>query len=227
MAAGAAGLRSVSGPARGSLIAVGAGAALGMIGSIVQYADVDTAKDYLAGRISESEFEDSVAASTAITSVSGLAQIAAIVFTLIWMYRVLANHRAVLRQTTWGPGWGIGGWFLPPFLFVIPMLALREAWQASSPDVPAGEQRWKQAPISPVVWVWWALYGVLPLAFIPITFARLGGFSTETEDLAEMVKDTAGLGIAQSVVSLGAAAAWIVLVRQLTSRHEQLIGLNR
>src|SRR5262245_16126161 len=46
MAAGATGLRSVSGPAMGSMIAVGATAVLGLLGAIVQYGSLDKAKDF-------------------------------------------------------------------------------------------------------------------------------------------------------------------------------------
>ena len=42
------------------------------------------------------------------------------------------------RGGTWGPGWAIAGWLLPPFVCVIPTLMLVEMWKASDPDVPIG-----------------------------------------------------------------------------------------
>ena len=130
MAAGAARLESVSGPAKGSIIAVGITAALGLVTSLVQLGALGKAEDFLDGTISEDEFEDSFAAASALSLLVTPAQIVAIIFTCIWLSRILGNHRKVLRQTTWSSGWGAGGWFLPPFLFVIPLLAIREAWQA-------------------------------------------------------------------------------------------------
>jgi hypothetical protein len=206
------------------MIAVVVTGALGVVSSVLQLGIVDKAKDFLDGTASEDEFEDAFNAVNAVSSVSGLAQIAAVVFSIIWLQRVLSNHRRVLRQTTWGPGWAIGGWFLPPFLFVIPLLTIREAWQASSPDVPAGDQSWKQSPTSPWVWIWWALFGLVPLVFIPLTLSRFDTFSTDTEDLADFVKDSSAINVASSIVSLAAAVAWAFLVRELTARHERLLG---
>jgi hypothetical protein len=224
MAAGAVRLESVSGPAKGSMIAVGITAALGLVTSLVQLGALGKAQDFLDGSISEDEFEDSFAAASALSLLVTPAQIVAIIFTCIWLSRILGNHRKVLRQTTWSSGWGAGGWFLPPFLFVIPLLAIREAWQASSPDVPPGDLRWKQSGTDPMIWIWWVLYGLAPLAFITITFSRFGGFSSEAEDLAEMVEDTAVLGVVQGAIGLVAGIAFVVLVRKLTARHQQLIG---
>ena len=66
------------------------------------------------------------------------ASIALVVLSIIWLYRVPPNHRALGRALTWAPGWAIGGWFLPPLLYVIPLLVLREAWKAADPAVPPG-----------------------------------------------------------------------------------------
>ena len=54
----------------------------------------------------------------------------------------------------------IGGWFLPPFLYVIPTLVLREAWKAADPAVPPGDDSWKRNKDNPLLWVWFAVYGV-------------------------------------------------------------------
>ena len=86
---------------------------------------------------------------------------------MIWLYRIVANHRAIGRQLTWAPGWAIGGWFLPPFvLYIIPMLMLSESWKATDPEVPPGDDRWRQNSVSPLVYVWWVLYGLVPIVFI-------------------------------------------------------------
>ena len=60
----------------------------------------------------------------------GALQIAAAVVVIIWMYRLAWNHRALHRGGTWGPAWAIGGWFLPPIVYVIPTLMLHELWKA-------------------------------------------------------------------------------------------------
>ena len=95
------------------------------------------------------------------------ATIAIVVLSIIWLYRVVSNHRAIGRDTRWGPGWAIGGWFVPPIVvYAVPMLVLRESWQAADPAVPPGDDRWRRNPVNPLVYVWWVLYGLVPIIFL-------------------------------------------------------------
>ena len=73
---------------------------------------------------------------------------------MIWLFRIAKNHQALGRRLTWAPGWAIGGWFLPPIVYVIPTLMLRESWKAADPEVPAGDERWKSSSDSPLLWIW-------------------------------------------------------------------------
>ena len=146
--------------------------------------------------------------------------IALVVLTMIWMYRLASNHRALQRNGTWAPGWAIGGWFLPPgALYIIPYLMFRELWKASDPAVPAGDQRWKENRVGPVVTVWWVLYGLAP---IPLAIAQglsdfsARTFSGDTETLAEAIDDRFTITLVTSLVAAAAAVAYIVMVRQLS-----------
>jgi ABC-type Fe3+ transport system permease subunit len=194
---------------------------------------LDEARDFLAGRegdneFLENEFVDAYAPSLLFGIVQGAAMIAVVVLTMIWMYRLAANHRALQRNGTWAPGWAIGGWFLPPgFFYIIPFLMFRELWKASDPAVPAGDQRWKESRVGIVVVVWWVLYGLLP---IPIAIAQgLSDFSARTfsgdyEVLAEDVAEQFTISLVTALATAAAAAAYIVMVRQLSARHRQLTG---
>jgi hypothetical protein len=186
----------------------------------------DSARDYLAGRISEDDFVSDWLTFSAIGGLVGLLTLAAAVITMIWMYRMASNHRQLRRQGTWAPLWAVFGWFLPPcVIYAIPMLMFRELWKASDPDVPLGSDQWKQSRVSPVVIVWWVIFGLAPLVFIAANGADQfgGGFGADTEDAAQNIIDTAGTAWPSALVNVAAAAAYVVLVRQVTARHARLI----
>lgn len=228
-AEGATGLQSVSGVAKGSIIGVGIAGAAGLLGALMTLTVVDKAQAFLDNPSSstEDDFTSAYGVTGLFQMVSGIAVIIAVVFTCLLSARIARNNRAIRTNTTWGSGLAAGGWFLPPFVFVIPMLMLREAWKASSPDVAYGDDRWRQSSDNPLLWVWWVLYGIVPLVFIPISLNQFTGFSTDTMDAAEFVDDYAAMGVAQSAVQAVAAVAWIMFARQLTARHRQLTGEQR
>ena len=119
----------------------------------------------------------------------------------------------------------IGGWFLPPFLFVIPTLVLREAWKAADPAVPPGDQSWKSRPGNPLLWVWFVVYsvgGLLISAINPtVQFRQFGG---DAQDRAESYADGSGVMIALGIQTIVGAVLWALLVRQYTARHTALTG---
>ena len=226
-ASGVRDIRNVGGLSRW-VIALPIVAAVAMLaGVMLSFGVQDDAEAFLDGSISEDDFLDRYAGASLLQGAGTLPFIAAAVVTLIYCYRIAQNHRSLGRGTTWSPGLAAGGWFLPPILFVIPMLMLHEAWKASEPSSPPGDDRWKQSGASPLVFVWWALFGIVPLAFIPSTLRRFNSFSPNARDLAEMVTDGLTLQLISNVVQVAAAAAWAVLIVQLTARHRQFTGEAR
>ena len=197
------------------------------IGTVIQIVGipgvVDSAKDLQAGAISDDEFLDDLAAYNLSGGLTLASQIALVVLTMIWLFRIAKNHQALGRRLTWGPGWAIGGWFLPPILYVIPFLMLRESWKAS--DVPPGDERWKSSSDTPLLWVWGVLYILVPVVFIVVGLRQqFGAMTSDAEDLADFFDDRLGLLVAQSVASILAAVAWALLVRALSDRHIRLTG---
>jgi hypothetical protein len=188
---------------------------------------VGEAEDFLAGQITEDDFVEAYAPSLLLGFVQVPAMIALVVLTMIWMYRMASNHRALHRDGTWSPGWAIGGWFLPPLiLYIIPYLMFRELWKASDPSVPAGDQRWKANPVGVIVTLWWVAYGLAP---IPLGIAQgregfAGNLNGDIESLAESIDERLALSFASGVIVAIAAALYIVMVRQLSGRHRQLTG---
>ena len=189
---------------------------------------VDSAKDFVAGNISEDDFMDDVGAFGLTSLLSGLAQIAIVVLSIIWTYRLVKNLRTIGRRTTWSPGMAIGGWFLPPFLYVIPTLVLREAWKASDPSVPPGDERWRASKENPLLWAWFVVYGIGTVVVSAInTSVQFRQFGGDAEDLADAYADSLGVMIAQTVIGVVSAVLWALVVRQWSARHAELTGEAR
>ena len=151
--------------------------------------------------------------------------IAALVLVIIWMFRVVKNHRTLHRGGTWGPGWAVGGWFLPPCVWVIPTLVLREMWKASDPDVPVGGD-WKSRPASPLPIVWFLVYTLPSLIALGVDSGDFSEqFNADNEEtLAEQISGSQTTDVVVAVASVIAAVLCIMIVRQITDRHRRLTG---
>jgi hypothetical protein len=217
-------LKRVGGLAKSVVILCVVSAVLSVLELVVRNASKDEAEAFQAGGVSDTEFVESVAAYALMGIVIGMMTIATAVVTILWMYRVASNHRTLHRGTTWGPGWAIGGWFAPPMLYIIPMLALMEMWKASDPSVPIGSD-WRRGRSSPLIPVWFVLYSVVPLALfagqIGSTFDSLGG---SEDQLADQITADPTLSIVAAAATVGGAAVFVKLVRSLTDRHRRLTG---
>lgn len=188
----------------------------------------DAAEDYLAGLLSEDDFTDDLLPSLGVASIVGFLTIATGIVTMVWMYRVASNHRALGRQVTFGPGWAVGSWFTPPVIWVVPTLFLREHWKAAEPTSPPGTDSWRRAPEPAPVWVWFALFTVAPLVLAFTSGFSVGGqFGGDTEDAAQNLVDAGSTTYLSSIVNIAGAVAFFFVVRGLTARHRRLTGESR
>ena len=218
-------MRPIRGLSRAVAILVGITGVISAIGGVISPAVADTAKDFLAGRASTDEFQDAYAPLAAIQAITLAATLAAGILTMIWMYRLSANVRAYGRATFWAPLFAIFGWFLPPILFIIPLLMLRELWKASTPEGINDAETWKRQPENPMLWAWWILFGLIPVGFAFFQRDALfgGGVgNASTESLAESIEDAGAFSALSGGVQLLAAVVWILFVRQLAARHTAL-----
>jgi hypothetical protein len=182
------------------------------------------AKKLLDGSISEQSFEDSTRAGFSLGVVLMAVPIA--VLTMIWMYRMSSNLRLLGRVgQTWVPGWAIGAWFVPPCVaYVVPWLMFKELWRGSDPEVAPGDVNWKQRPVRPLITVWWVLYGLVPI----LSFSSNVQFINEvrsdtitTRELAQSYRDYAATSVVYAVIAMAATVVYLMLVRDLSSRHMQ------
>lgn len=201
----------------------GVAAALALVSIWATAAARDDARAFLDGTISRNEFVERAAPYLLMTTVQGVAVLATAVVSMVWMYRMARNHRALHRGGTWGPGWAIGGWLLPPLVYVIPTLMFRELWRASDPDVPIGGD-WRSRPTSPLVWLWFVLYSIAPLGIL--VAQGTGGLSlgASERELAAQIVDDRAITTAGSLLTVAAAVVYVLLVRGLTGRHRRLTG---
>ncbi len=221
-----AGVRRVGGLAIPIIVSVSIAALAGVIAAFLSSAITTDASDFLAGSITQSEFEDALVPLNSVQLLGSVATLATGVLTIIWAFRIAQNVRAFGRATTFSPLFAIFGWFLPPLvLYIIPFLVLRELWKASEPTVVDGSDSWKKTKDNPVLWIWFVLFGLLPAVLFVVqigSFASSGIPAGDVESVAESLEDFGALGWATAVLNAGAAVAWISFVRQLTHRHKQL-----
>lgn len=216
-------LRRVGGLGRAAAILVAIVGALGLLGYVSGRATEGDARRFLDGELSRSDFVEAAAPYGLVTAVQGAATLAAAILTIIWMYRIAANHRALHRTGRWGPGWAIGGWFLLPTINVIPYLMFRELWKASDPEVPVGGD-WRSGSVSPVVTAWFVVYGPLSLAVQVLSFSSGFNLGGTEEQLAEQIVDAQDTALLGGVVTAVAAVLFVVMARGLTRRHTALTG---
>lgn len=191
-----------------------------LLGVIALFQLRDKARAFLEGSLPEDEFTS--ASTTNLSSLAGLLVIPMIVLTMILMFKMAKNLRGLGRAgATWGPGWAIGGWFCPPCaIYAIPWLMFRELWRGSDPEVAPNDPGWKSRAVSPIVNVWWVLYGLVPL----IGFVTSVGVVTNLGDLdarkmAERFEDFLLVNVILSIVGAATAGVYLVMIRQLAARH--------
>ena len=187
------------------------------------------ARQFVNGEISSASFRD--ASQFNIGSLVQYLVLAIAPITIVWMYRMAQNVRVIGRQgLRFAPGWAIGSWFAPPcILYVVPWLMFRELWKASDPDIGPSDDGWRESKVSPIVEVWWVLYGLVPIAAL---FSNVGLISqlrnsngdSALRTLAKRLDSHVALNVLIALAGTAAAVAYLLLVRGLSARHRQATG---
>lgn len=225
-------LKRVGGFAKWAMIATAASGIVDVIAAIVLLPVLDKASGFLEGTVTAEEFDDAYLSSQLLSTLGAVVGLTAGVFTILWMFRVASNLRVYSRRTTFSPVFAIFGWLLPPFLFVLPLLVLRELWKASDPETPAGDEGWRTQRVDPLLYVWFLLYGIVGgviqaiVAVSTVSSLLDSGLSTSdsTRVTAESLNSGGILPIVSAGVALIAAALWVLFVKRLTARHVRLTG---
>jgi hypothetical protein len=159
--------------------------------------------------------DDLANAAGAILAVLGV--VTAVVF-IIWMWRVAKNNEALGRlNPRFGPGWAIGGWFIPFANLVIPVLMMQDLWRGSDPSVPRGDMNWRSARGSGLIGWWWGFW------IVSVVRVFAGTEGSDSKHSLSDVKRSNQIGLVALVGHVVAAVLAIRLVRRLTARQEECL----
>lgn len=142
----------------------------------------------------------------------GLMLVTAVVF-IVWFHRAYTNLRAWNHEPAHGPGWAIGGWFVPILSLFRPYQIAREIWSASGPASPDDEPALQAG--SPILVAWWTAW-IADNILGQITFRvsmnveTPSGLSTATQ-----------LQIVNDALMCVAAILALLVVRAITRRQEE------
>ncbi len=225
-------LNRVGGLAKWTMIAVAVTGVVGAISTALLIPAIDKAGGFLDGTVTEDEFNNAYLPNQLLSMLNSIVGLAAGVLTMIWMFRISTNLRSLSRGTTFAPVWAVVGWFLPPFLFILPFLVLRELWKASDPGTAIDDPTWRSQPVTRLLPAWLLLYGLIPAAIQAIviytTVSSLfdGGFASTSDATvsAETLDSASAYTLSLGVIAAAAAVVWILFVKRLTARHVELTG---
>lgn len=154
-----------------------------------------------------------------------VAVIAAGVVTIIWLYRIAENLRTLGRQITFGPLWAIFGWFILPFVWIIPALQLNELWKASDPS-----PNWQSSSTNWKIWAWFAMGPLSAIVSISqgfSAFEALSSADTDGEINRALEQSVTTASIITAIITVAAAGFFILVNTDLTNRHESLLATVR
>jgi hypothetical protein len=83
-----------------------------------------------------------------LSGLRAILALVAIIFFLVWFYRIVVAMRSEQGGSRYSPGLSVGCWFIPFANFVMPFIAVRDAWQR----IMTGDARGWVVPL------WWGTY---------------------------------------------------------------------
>ncbi|QWQ41597.1 DUF4328 domain-containing protein [Streptomyces sp. YPW6] len=138
----------------------------------------------------------------------GVALLATAVVFIVWFHRTRRNAEvfdpSVQRM---GPGWAVGGWFVPIANFWFPYRVASGVWEASAQTRADGG--WREVPRTPLN-LWWAAW------VASLLFTRATGRLWERAEDPEAIVQAAGLVAASDALDIVAAVLAVLYVRAVT-----------
>jgi hypothetical protein len=162
---------------------------------------------------------DANALAAAMIILSAFLTIAIFVLLIIWLYRAAKNNEALGRQNPrLGPGWAIGGWFIPVAWFVIPFIVMDDVWRGADPSIPRGDPGWRRSSTLGAIWAWLV---TAVIWYVPTLIASSSG--DVRADEPEKVRRDDILRIIGTFGGILAAVFAIVVIRRLAARQEECL----
>lgn len=140
-----------------------------------------------------------------------LASILAAIFFCVWLHRAAKNLPALGRTgMTYTPGWTIGWFFVPFANLVRPLATVTEVWKASDPTIdPREGYGWLGSRGSGLLPLWWGAW------ILSSILANISG-------RIDASSSSGAVGLAGTMFSMVAAVLCILVMREITSRQEQV-----
>jgi hypothetical protein len=139
---------------------------------------------------------------------------------IVWLWRAAKNTEVLGGSTgRFGPGWAIGGWFVPLANFVIPYLITRSIDRASSAPAPTDSApRGAMPPDNAgLVRAWWALYLIGQV----VSLTAIALACTTAVDAGQVRPVIVGAGIVQGVTWLLAGRVVAAVSAALDARRAE------
>jgi len=192
-----------------ALVAVAAAVALFNRASVVDRVD------FLSPTFADiQDIKDADGQVTGSLSVFFVLALAIAVVWIVWQFRHAKNAQAIRGDTGLGPGWAIGGWFIPLGNYVLPQLQLFQAAKASDPDLGPGQPAGSGKAPSSVI-AWWVL---LDVAVVLLGFGTQAQPSRAVEDPDKFSSAERVYGVSM-LAFVAAAIIGILMVRALAARQ--------
>jgi hypothetical protein len=156
---------------------------------------------------------DSFVSTTDVVAV--LVILAIIPCFIVWNWRAAKNQEALGRRPErLGPGFAIGGWFMPLANLVIPVLVIQDLWRGADARIARGDPRWRIADRSWLVGAWWGLSLVTSLTF--------AGAPADQRDFdAAVVRGQNLVALISMLCGATAAVLAVLVIRRLNARQEE------
>jgi hypothetical protein len=162
---------------------------------------------------------DSNALAGSMIILSGLVSIAIFVLLIIWLYRAAKNNEALGRlNPRLGPGWAIGGWFIPVANFVIPFIVMDDVWRGADPSIARGDPGWRRSSTLGAIWAWLV---TAVIWYVPSTIASSGG--DVRADEPDKVRRNDTLRIIGAISAILAAVFAIIVIRRIAARQDECL----
>lgn len=162
---------------------------------------------------------DANAFPAAMIILSGFVALAIFVLLIIWLYRAAKNNEALGRQNPrLGPGWAIGGWFIPVANLVIPFIIMDDVWRGADPSIARGDPGWRRTSTLGAVWAWLVTAVIFT---IPSAIASSSG--DVRADEPDKVRRDDILRIIGAFGAILAAVFAIVVTRRIAARQEECL----
>jgi hypothetical protein len=153
--------------------------------------------------------------------------ITAIVF-IAWFYRAYCNLvRVGISDLRFGPGWAVGGWFIPIFNLFRQKQIANDIWKASAGAGTVGLARRAEVPLSRTVNWWWAAW-ILSGILTGIGSAQVSSANSPsvTFSISSLHHEETGLWWTQVglVVAIAAAVLAILFVGAVSRLQDENFG---